>query len=73
MTAEEEIAQLKKELAAERAKSARLEGELARIVAWTNELFIASPGYQRLPDMKDEEGRRCLKKEQHTQVARCRR
>jgi len=29
MTAEEEIAQLKKELAAERAKSARLEGELA--------------------------------------------
>jgi len=30
MTAEEEIAQLKKELAAERAKSARLEGELAR-------------------------------------------
>jgi len=30
MTAEEELAQLKKELAAERAKSARLEGELAR-------------------------------------------
>ncbi len=30
MTAEEEIAQLKKELAAERAKSSRLEGELAR-------------------------------------------
>jgi transposase len=30
MTAEEEVAQLKKELAAERAKSARLEGELAR-------------------------------------------
>ncbi len=29
MTAEEELAQLKKELAAERAKSARLEGELA--------------------------------------------
>ena len=30
MTAEEEIAQLKKDLAAERAKTARLEGELAR-------------------------------------------
>src|SRR6266516_2404480 len=30
MTAEEERAQLKRELAAERAKSARLEGELAR-------------------------------------------
>ena len=30
MTAEEELAQLKKELAAERAQSARLEGELAR-------------------------------------------
>jgi transposase len=30
MTAEEELAQLKKELVAERAKSARLEGELAR-------------------------------------------
>jgi hypothetical protein len=30
MTAEEELAQLKKDLAAERAKSARLEGELAR-------------------------------------------
>jgi transposase len=30
MTAEEEIAQLKKELAAERAKTSRLEGELAR-------------------------------------------
>src|SRR5512142_1918267 len=29
MTAEEELAQLKRELAAERAKSARLEGELA--------------------------------------------
>lgn len=30
MTAEEELVQLKKDLAAERAKSARLEGELAR-------------------------------------------
>ncbi len=30
MTAEEELAQLKKDLAAERAKTARLEGELAR-------------------------------------------
>src|SRR5438046_10269765 len=30
MTAEEEIAQLKKDLAVERAKTARLEGELAR-------------------------------------------
>ena len=30
MTAEEEVAQLKKDLATERAKSARLEGELAR-------------------------------------------
>ena len=30
MTAEEELVQLKKELAAERAKTARLEGELAR-------------------------------------------
>ncbi len=30
MAAEEELAQLKKELAAERAKSAQLEGELAR-------------------------------------------
>ncbi len=30
MTAEEELAQLKKELDAERAKTARLEGELAR-------------------------------------------
>ena len=30
MTAEEEIAQLKKELAAERAKTASLEGELTR-------------------------------------------
>jgi septal ring factor EnvC (AmiA/AmiB activator) len=33
MTAEEERAQLKKELAAERAKTARLEGELARYQA----------------------------------------
>lgn len=33
MTAEEEIAQLKQERAAERAKSARLEGELARELA----------------------------------------
>jgi len=30
MTAEEELAQLKKELAAERAKTAKLAGELAR-------------------------------------------
>src|SRR5947209_19373614 len=38
MRAEEEIAQLKKDLAAERAKTARLEGELAREQAETASL-----------------------------------
>jgi transposase len=38
MTAEEEIAQLKKELATERAKSARLEGELGREQAENGQL-----------------------------------
>src|SRR5258708_8577016 len=38
MRAEEELAQLKKELAAERAKTARLEGELARERAETAHL-----------------------------------